>query len=43
MITILRRNNTMLEAIATIALFLTITLLVYTHVGLTNIANSYKL
>ena len=31
------------EAIATIALFLTITFLVYTHVGITNIANSYKL
>ena len=26
-----------------IALFLTITFLVYTHVGITNIANSYKL
>ncbi len=31
------------EAIATIALFLTITSLVYTHVGITNITNSYKL
>lgn len=31
------------EAIATIALFLTITFLVYTHVGITNITNSYKL
>ena len=31
------------EAIATIALFLTITFLVYTHVGITNTTNSYKL
>jgi hypothetical protein len=42
-IAILWGNNTMPEAIATIALFLTITSLVYTHVGITNITNSYKL
>ena len=42
-ITMFWGNNTMLEAIATIALFLTITSLVYTHVGIANIVNSYKL
>ena len=39
----LREDIAMLEFIATIGLFFIITTLVYSHVGLGNIVNSYKL